>query len=186
MRDDLHRTVAVPAPWKTVLRYASNKVDRLARLPGAIQEAVRRTLKESVSADCLRALRSTVSHGLRDLFDGDAVADAIARCERTVVTSADRELYDAIRTAAAFKRQDENILVAAMGELANRAADRYCEHLVATVRIDHPRDAAELRGYLDTARRTCDFSRLVEADGRITSRPRRPREEIDLDEVIGP
>jgi hypothetical protein len=71
-------------------------------------------------------------------------------------------------------------------EVTNRAVDRYCEHLVATVRIEHPNDARELRSILDSARRKCDFSKLVDANGNVTARKRTRNKPLDLDAVIAP
>jgi len=186
MRDDLHRTVAVPRPWKTVLRYAPNKIDRLTRMPGAIEEAVRSDLDSSLSPECVRSLRATLAHGLSDLLGSDSVDSAILRCATTIQTPADRELYEIVRTAAAFKRQDANVFVSCMRELTNRAVDRNYEHLVAAVRMEHASSARELRGYLEAARRSCDFSKLIDADGNIAPRKRARRKTVELNEVIAP
>ncbi len=73
-----------------------------------------------------------------------------------------------------------------MCELANRSAERYCEQLVATVRVEHVKDATELRGYLDTAQQSCDFAKLIQSDGSIAPRTSSRKEQIDIDEVLKP
>jgi hypothetical protein len=52
--------------------------------------------------------------------------------------------------------------------------------------MEHPKSARELRGYLDSARRSCDFSKLIDVDGNIAPQKRSRRKTLDLGEVIAP
>jgi tellurite resistance protein len=184
MRDDLHRTAAVTAVWKTVLRYAPNKAERLTHLPRTLEDAVRSDLRTNLSPELVRALRGVVSHGVGDLFGSEGVGAAILSYASSVQTSTDRELFEIVRAASAFKRNDPNAFAACVEELIGRVVDRSFEHLVAKVRMEHIASARELRGVLNVARKSCNFAKLMDSEGNIAPRERRRNKAIDLSEVI--
>jgi len=183
MRDDLHRTVAVAPAWRTVLRYAPNKADRLSRLPNALEEAVRSSLRRSLTQPFVQSLRDSLSR--RDLFsETNAVRHAFEQCAKGIVTAGDREVYDCVRAGMSFNRNADSLLVSSMHEYAQRCAQRNLEHLVAETRLVHAPSAAELRAVLDHASASCDFAGLIDWQGNIGPRPGKAHGELNLEEPV--
>jgi hypothetical protein len=77
------------------------------------------------------------------------------------------------------------LFVGAMHEVTDRVLDRSCEQLVARVRVEHPRAAAELRAVLGAARRSCDISAVIDSTGDVAARSKTPAPSIDLNETVG-
>src|SRR5882672_9734840 len=170
MRDDLHRTVGVSRRWQRVLRHAQSKMDRPTRLPASLSDAARLTLKDSIRSPWLDGLRSAVREGASDLFGQERLVSSVREFAGIAATPLEREVAECVRGRAVFHRSGSDPFVGAMREVAERVVERSCEQLVARVRADHPKDAAELRRVLATAQHSCDISSLIDAAGGISGK----------------
>jgi hypothetical protein len=183
MRDDLHRTVAVAKPLRRVLRYAVNQADRTVRLPRAIEEAVRLTLRAQIREHWLASVQYALTQRSADLFQESRISGAIYQCGEEAVTPLEREVVECIRARAAFRQTSDDLLADAMRDIATRVEERSCEQLSSAV---GSKDGAQIRTILRAVRPLCQPKELIDSTGSVSRLTRLPDKQIDLDEPITP
>src|SRR5665213_597999 len=157
MRDDLHRTVPLPRPWRTVLKYVSREVDESRAIPAmsrAIHSEINAGLSHSWTSSFKRALEASGA----DLFSQERVLKAFDDLEDKAATRLERQLCELSRGIYARDKTVSDLFAKSLDALRHQITRSNVEHPVSVVRSVHGRDeAAQVRPRLDAVARACTF-----------------------------
>lgn len=157
MRDDLHRTVPLPRPWRAVLRIACRKAD-FERVPAAISKAVRLEVEAGIGAKWATGLKNILERVGSDMFAYDRVSAALDRLERNGVTPLQRQLCEAARGLYARDGASAGHFERVLAEVCSQNLSSSIEHVVSKVREIHGLgEAAQVRKRLTLLSRDCSF-----------------------------
>ncbi len=155
MRDDLHRTVSLPRPWRSVLRYVCRKADA-ERVPEAITRAVQAELGAGIGKGWSASFKAELETAHRDLFRSESQGVVITEFEQKCGSSAERKLCDTARGVLARDGARADLFDHTLGEVFRSTISAGIEHACAMVRREHgQKEAGEVRARLAAASKAC-------------------------------
>lgn len=154
MRDDLHRTPALPRYWRIAVRHAERVADR-AQLTYDLSRAVVQDMDAHIRPELAERVKQAAGGGHGQLFP-ETLADALSECERSARTPLEQRYVEITRAACLKHPGDPNVAEIARGALLNEMVDCGIEHAAAVVR-NHAgaNQARQLRACLASHRAGC-------------------------------
>lgn len=164
MRDDLHKTVPLPRPWLTVLRFASREAD-WPRLADAMSCAVRLTVENGIDPKWGASLKASLASASDSLFPDESLDQVFSDFGRMNPTSIGRQVCE---VAQGLYARDGNA-----HSLYDRALIEVCRQRIAP-NIEHVTAAVYRRHDLHQSRQV--FERLNLESKKCRFEPRQPRQ----------
>ena len=154
MRDDLHRTPALPRYWRTAVRHAERVADR-DRLTYDLSRAAVQDMDARIRPELMAIVASAAGGGHGQLFP-ETLASALSECERFAKTPLEQRYVEVTRAVCLQHPGDPNVAEIARQALLSEMVDWGIEHIAATVR-NHAgaSQARQLRACLVSHRAGC-------------------------------
>lgn len=158
MRDDLHRTVPLPLPWRRVLRLSMSPADA-DRAKIAMTRAINAEFIKEVGRSWLENLRNALAFEVADFFSNDRVFQVLESFSRQNPTVLQRKLlenaYGMLARGADTSSLFELSIDAACHQLANSRVAQTASLIAAAA---NDRDALVATRRLAEVAESCEFS----------------------------
>jgi len=147
MRDDLHRTPALPRYWRVAVRHAERVADR-DQLTYDLSRAAVQDMDAHIRPDLI-ALVATAAGGCHGQLFPETLVTALSECERFTCTPQEQRYVEVTRAVCLQRPGDPNIAEIARQALFSEIVKCGIEHVAAIVR-NHagPGQAREIRACL--------------------------------------
>lgn len=132
MRDDLHRTPALPRHWRTAIRHAARAADT-DRIPYDLSRAVARDMEARLRPEWVEGLQQVCGGRVGQLFPETQV-DALTTYERTARTPQEQRLVELTRAFIHRGSMQSDVVQSAKRALHAQMIDSGIEHATAAVR----------------------------------------------------
>lgn len=136
MRDDLHRTVPLPRPWRPVLKYVSREAD-WERVPEAMSNAIRAEVEAGLGRKWTTDFKHAFLSAGDDFFEFDRKARVFNEFERNTPTPLQRRFVEVARGLYARDGSSDQLYERTVGEVCRLVAKSNIEHVAAQVREHH-------------------------------------------------
>lgn len=136
MRDDLHRTPALPRPWRAAVKHASKPADA-DRVAYSMSRATYMEMTAGLRADWFAALRTALDPSEGLLFPGQHRLEAIRCAERDARHPVEQQLCEVARGICAREPQVQGVTDKAMESVHRNMLSNSLEHAVADIRAEH-------------------------------------------------
>lgn len=157
MRDDLHRTVPLTRPWRSVVKYASREAD-WSRVPEAISRAVQCEVDAGLEPKWASGFKEGLLPAETDFFEEERLARFIDDFSRQDMTPRERQLIEIAKGLLA-RDGSPNLYAHAITELYRQVMDADIEQVTARVRETWgAQQASEVRQGLLRAATKCSFT----------------------------
>jgi hypothetical protein len=133
MRDDLHRTPALPRSWRSAVRHAARQADA-ALVAYDMSRAAKQQLDVGLREEFVNALGEALGGNHGQLFP-ESRLDSLRTIEQLASHPVERSLVETARALCLRNPETSNIVQAAQGALFNQIIDNTVEHITAAVRI---------------------------------------------------
>ena len=155
MRDDLHRTPALPRPWRTAVRYASRAADA-DRVAYAMSRAVAIEMNAGIDKAWLARIDAVMRPSSGDLFPEQTRLEAFRAAEQCASHPVERLVCETARALWSRSPETPELLQASLQAVHQRMLDNDIEHAVADVRMFRgPHQASLLRESMTSHRAEC-------------------------------
>lgn len=157
MRDDLHRTVPLPKPWRPVLKYVSRQVD-WERVPEAMSNAIRAEVEVGIGPKWASELRNALMTAGNDLFEFDRKARVFNEFERKTPTPRQRQFVEVARGLYARDGNGDQLYERTLVEVCRIVTKANIENVAAQVSERHGiSEGVQVRERLRELAKQCVF-----------------------------